>query len=151
MIHVLLATLLCFGPEGLSAVPAVLRVGPLDVAVCSAGFARNGWQCAAARSQVPVRRCFVVTTQVSAPTPETRLQLQRCALVDVQGRRFRPVHEEHILEPGTKSFAFEVPEHAAIVTFELDGVSFAISHVGAREETDPGLVLGTDWKRAPMK
>lgn len=142
MIHLMLATLLCFGLKSASAVPAVQRVGPLDVAVRSSGFARKSPQCAAATSQAPVRRCFVVTTQVSAPTPETRVQLERCALIDVQGRHFRPVREERILEPGTKSFAFEVPERVAIVTFELDGVSFEISHVGAREETDPGLLFG---------
>lgn len=144
MLHVMLAALLCLAPEGASAVPAVLRVGSLDVAVVSAGFARESPQCAAATSQAPARRCFVVTTQVSAPTPETRVPIERCALIDVRGRRFQPVREESILEPGTKSFAFEVPEHVAIVTFELDGVSFEIAHVGAREETDPALGFGPD-------
>jgi len=80
--------------------------------------------------------CLLVVVRASGVARSERARIRQAAVLDVRGRRFDAERDApSSLRAGATTFAFAVPEHAAVVSFELNGTSFEIAHAGRMQDS----------------
>ena len=124
-----LATCLLAASVGAREGDVAQALGKMQVAIESITWTQSDAGCSDASP------CLLVIVRANALARNERARIRQAVVVDVQGRRFDVERGcAGTLRPGATTFAFAVPEHAAVVTFELNGMSFEVAHAGRLQD-----------------